>query len=358
MTSNSRLSNKGIANMTDSLQPVPARNLKWAFWNAAERRPRAGWRLLLHILVMAVSVFLVQLAVRAIFELLLERLLGANRALNAAFMIFESQLTWVSIILSMWVMARFFDRRPFKDFGFAFRPRWWIDFAFGLVLGALLMAVIFAVEYALGWVQITGTYQTNASSFTIGILLYVGLFISVGIQEEALTRGYWMKNIAEAFNLSRRGPGAALAIAYIITSSIFGLLHMGNPNASWVSTLSLIAAGLFLGLPCVLTGSLAIPIGVHMTWNFFQGCVFGFPVSGGAPGTTYIAIRQAGPDLWTGGAFGPEAGLIGIAAILIGAALVLLWLKITRGQVRWHGELAVYHAPSQVDRTPVPDSEI
>lgn len=344
--------------MTEALQPLPARNLKWVFWNPLEHRLRAGWRLLLHILILAALVITFSVLITFAMDTLLDPLRSANRVINAVLTILETQLTWVAIILSLWVMARFFDKRPFKDFGFAFRPRWWLDFAFGLALGALLMAGIFGVETALGWVQVTGTFQTNSSSFTAGILFFAALFIAVGIQEEALSRGYWLKNIAEGLNLPRLGPGTALAISYLITSSIFGMLHMGNPNASLVSTLNLIIAGLFLGLPFVLTGDLAIPIGIHMTWNFFQGNVFGFPVSGSAPDTTYIAVRQLGPDLWTGGAFGPEAGLIGIAAILVGSALIVMWLKLTRGQVVWRKDIAVYRPATQKEIASQPQLEL
>jgi hypothetical protein len=103
-------------------------------------------------------------------------------------------------------------------------------------------------------------------------------------------------------------------------------------------------AGLFLGLGFILTGELAIPIGLHITWNFFQGYVFGFPVSGIGRTTSFIGINQGGPDLWTGGAFGPEAGLIGLLAMLLGSLLIGLWVRLLYGKVRLDTELAQYEA--------------
>ncbi len=91
----------------------------------------------------------------------------------------------------------------------------------------------------------------------------------------------------------------------------------------------------------MLTGELAIPIGIHITWNFFQGNVFGFPVSGTNAGATLVAIKQSGPDIFTGGAFGPEAGLIGIAAVFLGSVLIWWYVKLRYGKALLWENLAV-----------------
>jgi hypothetical protein len=83
----------------------------------------------------------------------------------------------------------------------------------------------------------------------------------------------------------------------------------------------------------LLTGELALPIGLHISWNFFQGNVFGFPVSGNAMPTRVFAVEQGGDALLTGGAFGPEAGVIGLVAMLVGAGLIAAWVRITRGEL-------------------------
>jgi sugar lactone lactonase YvrE len=89
-------------------------------------------------------------------------------------------------------------------------------------------------------------------------------------------------------------------------------------------------------------GNLAIPIGLHITWNIFQGNVFGFPVSGMTAGLSFVNIRQLGPDLWTGGTFGPEAGLIGLAAMVLGSLLTLFYLRLRYGKIRVAEQIAVY----------------
>jgi uncharacterized protein len=134
----------------------------------------------------------------------------------------------------------------------------------------------------------------------------------------------------------------AVLLSYLLTSLFFGFLHANNANATLVSSLDLTLFGLFVGLGLILTGELAIPIGVHVAWNFAQGYVFGFPVSGFDGHLSLIATQQSGPTLWTGGAFGPEGGLIGILAVLLGMLLVYGWVRWTRRRVSVQAKLAQY----------------
>jgi membrane protease YdiL (CAAX protease family) len=123
-----------------------------------------------------------------------------------------------------------------------------------------------------------------------------------------------------------------------------------------MSTLNLVIAGLFLGLGFILTGDLAISIGLHITWNIFQGNVFGFPVSGTTPIVSFIGINQKGPDLVTGGAFGPEAGLIGLAALLLGSFFILVWVYATRKKISLAQSLAIY-TPQQKPAKLIPSQD-
>jgi membrane protease YdiL (CAAX protease family) len=275
----------------------------------------------------------------AISELLMNLGGGWYFALNGIGTVIVILLTF---LLAGWLL----DRRKFVDFGFHFSRKWWLDLGFGLGLGAVLMLLIFLIELAAGWITTDGIMQvSSSSSFISAILASLVGFIAVGIYEEMLSRGYHLRNLAEGLNWGKLGARGGLWAGYLISSSVFGLLHATNPNASWISTLNLILAGLFLGLGFVLTGELAIPIGLHITWNFFQGNIFGFPVSGMKSGVSLISIQQGGPDLLTGGAFGPEAGLVGIFAILLGSLITVWYVRTTRGEVRLRTELAVYKKP-------------
>ena len=327
------------------------------FWNPQQRRLRALWRLILQTVL-----FFFLTAVFSLITVPLVFSMGLVNNLDPAapdfvqqtmmrmqsdplFGVVAAGAAFLGYLLSIWLAGRFLDRRPFANFGFHFNRLWWADLGFGLFLGAFLMAAIFLIEWAAGWVAITGFFYSARGPFFITLLVGMWLFILVGVQEELLSRGYHLLNFAEGLNLPALSPRAALLLAYFLSSAIFGVMHALNPNASLISTLNIIIAGLFLGLGFVLTHELALPIGLHITWNFFQGRVFGFPVSGTPVSATVIAIEQGGPALWTGGRFGPEAGLIGLLAILAGSLMIVWWVRRTRGQARLQSELAEYPRP-------------
>jgi len=327
------------------------------FWNSNERRLRALWRILIHGLLFLTLTRLLSSIVPALVGISLigsrapgvsptdpafiqsiNQVLSSSAVLRAVMIL----LVLLASIATLALAGRFLDRRKLADYGLHLSRIWWADLGFGLALGAILMVFIFLFELAAGWVTITATFRTGNLIFPVSIFLVLLNFIQVGISEELLSRGYHLRNIAEGFNFKGVGPKWALWIGYLISSTMFGLFHLGNPNATWVSTLNIMLAGLLLGLGFILTRELAIPIGIHITWNFFQGNVFGFPVSGGTSSTSFIAIQQSGPELWTGGAFGPEAGVVGILAMLLGAVLILVWVRMRRGKAVLQTCLAEY----------------
>lgn len=321
--------------------------LKSIFWNEDERRLRVFWRL--NVQGTLLGTFLVALSLLGIVLLILLQLGEAVLARDASqfevarlfawlnnslVLSFFNVLTLPAVLASVWLAGRFADRRRFADFGLHLSRNWWIDLVFGLALGAGLMALIFLLELAAGWITITDTFQTDSSwPFVLAWLVSLAGFISVGIYEELLDRGYLFKNLAEA--ASSWGQAPAVICAVLCSSAVFGISHIINPNASLLSSFNIMLVGLFLSVPLVFTGELAIPIGFHIAWNFFQGNVFGFPVSGTSLNkTTLILVEQGGNAMVTGGAFGPEAGLVGIGATILGTILVLAWLRWRYGRLQ------------------------
>ena len=332
------------------------------FWNSKDHRLRAFWRLVIQALFMLLtSSALTFVAGLAISNLSLggELTTGTGNPLSLSdrlmvalqttgwTQVLLAVITLIAVLLSLLFAARILDRRPWAAYGFHFQSNWWRDLGFGLVLGAGLMTLIFIFESILGWITITGTVQPARSGepFWIGLFQALILFLCVGIYEEAISRGYQLRNLAEGLNLSVVGRKKALWFSFGLSAFIFGLLHITNPFSSGRSTVGILLAGLFLGLGYLLTGELAISVGIHITWNFFEGNVFGFPVSGTQFGSSFLTIRQTGPEGWTGGAFGPEAGLIGLLAIILGMGLTVAWVYRTRKKVALVESLAEYQGP-------------
>lgn len=182
-----------------------------------------------------------------------------------------------------------------------------------------MMGLIYLVELMLGWLTLqtfAWTIEPIQNVVAQGILFFIVLVI-VAWNEELMSRGYHLQTIASGINL---------LWGLIISSTIFGILHLANPHATWISVLGILFAGLFLGYAYIKTGQLWLSIGLHLGWNFFEGVVFGFPVSG-LDFYHLIHINVSGPELWTGGAFGPEAGLIILPAIGLGTYLVYLYTR-------------------------------
>lgn len=291
-------------------------------WNADERRLRAPVRLLIaSVLVLAALV---------LFRVAFDAFAPANpSALRPAVLkVGVSAMPGLAVL----VAARWLDRRTFADAGLGFDRDWWVDLAFGLLLGAGLMTAIFLVALLAGWVRVDGTFATGSTvgGFAAGMAILTLQFVVVGFAEELVARGYLLTNVAEGLSdyLSDR---VAVAVAVGVSSFVFGAAHLSNPNSTLVSTLGISLAGVFLAAGYVLTDELAIPVGLHITWNLFQGGVYGFSVSGLGIETSVVAATETGPDVVTGGAFGPEAGALGVGAVLLGTALVVYYVRVRYG---------------------------
>lgn len=299
------------------------------FWNPAEQRLRAGWRILLHLFFYVVVVTLGRDAIS-------KGLGGTSVAVIAATVFFVASGVGLA-----WVMSRRVDRRSFAQYGLPLDGGWWTDLAFGLVLGALLMTGVFYSLKAAGWVVVAGPGATTTGlPIALAFALRVIFFTGVAFNEELTFRGYQFKNLAEGLSGGRTGALGAIVLAFVCSSALFGAVHAANANATLLSAVAVFIGGLLIALPYLLTGELAIPIGLHLTWNLFQGPVFGFPVSGNAPSTRLLSVEVTGPVAWTGGSFGPEAGRMALVWALAGCLVTVWWVRVRRGRVALHLPLA------------------
>lgn len=270
--------------------------------NPSENRLRAGWRLALH--------FLLLLTFTVLFGLMAGLIMAFQAgAESTGGMLITSAASLLAVTLSVRLARRFIDRRGMGDLGLV-RGRALRDLMVGFGLAGAMMGLIFVLALALGWTRFDGfSWQAmDAAELYVGVLTWLAVFLMVGWYEELLARGYWLVNL-------RQGLGLPLAV--LITSGIFALLHGANPNSSWISAAGLFAGGLWFAYAAIRSKGLWLPIGAHIGWNIFEGVVFGFPVSG-LETASLILQTTTGPALWTGGAFGPEAGLLLLPALALG----------------------------------------
>ena len=170
-----------------------------------------------------------------------------------------------------------------------------------------------------GCIALCGCYKvTGIGSDWNALARALFLFLVVAVGEEVLFRGIVFRMIDE-----RWGTPAAL----IVSALIFGFVHITNDNATvWSSVAIAVEAGLLLGAAYKWAGSLWVPIGIHWAWNFFQGPVFGFAVSGNETRSLLKAVIE-GPEWLTGGPFGAEAS---VPAFVLGLSLAIVFLWIPR----------------------------
>ena len=195
-------------------------------------------------------------------------------------------------------------------------------FGEGFAIGGLALAVSCVVPEWFGATSLTLTSGELGTVVGVGVLQLITL-APAGIGEELLLRGL-------GFQALRRGLGDVGAL--VVSSLVFGGLHILNPGATWLAAAEVALVGLWFGAITVRTGSLWMSMGLHVAWNFFEGFVFGQPISGTAPGTSIFVGRdlQTG-GFWSGGAFGPEAA--GWTAVVLVAGLGLTLVLPRRSAV-------------------------
>ena len=214
-----------------------------------------------------------------------------------------------------WACTRL-RREPLTSVGFRLDRRWLREVGLGTALGIGQMLAAVSMIAALGGVRMELNPEWSRWALVSGSLL----FVVVAIQEEVLFRGFLFQRL-------RDGLGAWPAL--LVLAALFTLAHEDNPGmepaTQLVATLDLALGGIVLGLAYLRTRSLALPIGIHFGWNWMQGSILGFAVSGtAASGVLHPTIL--GRSEWlTGGAFGVEASVFSVVVDTCALVLLLCW---------------------------------
>lgn len=216
--------------------------------------------------------------------------------------------------LYRWAVRRI-ERRPVTELPRNGTSR---DLLVGAACGLLLGSA------TIGVIALFGGYQVTAWGSVAGALTIVGMMCAIAVAEEVLFRGVIFRLIEQRF-------GTWLAL--VASAALFGLVHLVNPGATaWGAAAVAIEAGLMLGAAFVATGSLWLPIGLHVGWNITIAAIFGTVTSGGASRDALVIAMTPGPEWLTGGTFGPEASIIAVLLCSL-ATVALLVVAHRRGRI-------------------------
>ena len=216
------------------------------------------------------------------------------------------------IILFLFIFwVKVIEKNALSSLGFVKR-NWLKYLGWGIMFSLVQMGVIALVYQVSG----IGSFELNELSLE-PILFILGLFpfwLLQGGTEEVATRGWLLTRIAARTNLP---------FAIAISSSLFGILHMGNAGVTFLSVLNIILDGVLAGLLFIYTDSIWLVVAQHGTWNYVQGNLLGFQVSGtGADASIFSFTMGDGPDWLTGGAFGAEGSIITTLVLLVSLVIV------------------------------------
>lgn len=232
---------------------------------------------------------------------------------------FWSNLLMLPSLLALYMLlTRLLERRPLGSVGLAFYGRWKNELGLGLLSGAAMILAVGCLEWLLGVARFSLSAQPPGRVALAGVFLLLLLAVAAA-DEELLFRGYPFQRLVDS-----GGPLAAVAAV----SVLFGLAHLRNPSHNWISTVNTILAGVLLAVCYLRTRALWLPIGLHFTWNYFQGFVLGLPVSGWAMPEPILAARIHGPAWLTGGAYGPEGSILSLGIILAATVYFLFTGRI------------------------------
>ena len=265
-----------------------------------------GWKNILRIIIPYIFVV-------GIFQLIAALIAGIDimhiREVhqNPTQLLILNFMTMLSTVLIVWLFRINVDNKSFVSIGFS-NVKIGNDILLGLTIGFFIMLFGFCsliLTKQLEFIDI----QFNALNF----LEVFGVFVCVAISEEVLCRGYILNNLMVSFNKY---------LALVISAIIFSLFHWANNGISLLSLFVLFLSGILLGLSYIYYKQLWFPIALHFSWNFFQGPVFGFNVSG-IKIPTLIVSKYKTANIWNGGEFGFEGSVISL--IFIVATLVLVY---------------------------------
>ena len=234
--------------------------------------------------------------------------LGKEGADKMFYFVLSETLMLIGIFLSAWIVWHF---RVVSLAGLgrslAIRKK---DLLSGISLAIVLYAVGFGVSLLAGAIEIAGVVF-NPSSLLISFVF----FLLVAITEEFALRGFVLERMLQG--------GVNKFWALFLSATLFSLVHIANPNFDFLSFINILLAGILLGSSYIYTRNLCFPIALHWFWNWIQGPVLGYEVSGNKFCDGLLTLYLPETNLINGGAFGFEGSILCTVLMVAGTAVIL-----------------------------------
>lgn len=234
--------------------------------------------------------------------------LGKEGADKMFYFVLSETLMLIGIFLSAWIVWHF---RGVSLTGLgrslAIRKK---DLLSGISLAIVLYAVGFGVSLLAGAIEIAGVVF-NPSSLLISFVF----FLLVAITEEFALRGFVLERMLQG--------GVNKFWALFLSATLFSLVHIANPSFDFLSFINILLAGILLGSSYIYTRNLCFPIALHWFWNWIQGPVLGYEVSGNKFCDGLLTLYLPEANLINGGAFGFEGSILCTVLMVAGTAVIL-----------------------------------
>ena len=278
-----------------------------------KKSPNFIWAIILSLIFMYGGSLIGSLATVPLYLALLNVPLFFNNQNLLSLLITLFSFAFISLLV--FFRVKVIEKRSLSSIGFN-KNNWLKKYSLGFLIGLVMMSIIVLILLLFGYITVEkNPIQPVGVSAISSVLVILFGWIIQGATEEIVTRGWLLNVLSTKYNIG---------VGLLISSTLFGLMHLTNPNVNYIAVINIILVGLFYGLYVIKTNDLWSVCGMHSAWNFAQGNIFGFEVSGlDVSVGSLIDLNLVGNNVITGGAFGPEAGIIATFILLVSIGILL-----------------------------------
>ena len=278
-----------------------------------KKSPNFIWAIILSLIFMYGGSLIGSLATVPLYLALLNVPLFFNNQNLLSLLITLFSFAFISLLI--FFRVKVIEKRSLSSIGFN-KNNWLKKYSLGFLIGLVMMSIIVLILLLFGYITVEkNPIQPVGVSAISSVLVILFGWIIQGATEEIVTRGWLLNVLSSKYNIG---------FGLLISSTLFGLMHLTNPNVNYIAVINIILVGLFYGLYVIKTNDLWSVCGMHSAWNFAQGNIFGFEVSGlDISVGTLIDLNLVENDFITGGVFGPEASIVATFVLLLSIIILL-----------------------------------